>query len=204
MKTITFLLLLGATVALARGDDLKTNDGKVYEEYTVVSHDDKGIAIWYKDGQATIPFDNLPPDVQKQYDYKPKPLAWQTDYTASVKAAKEQNKLLLLDFTGSDWCPYCIALDGEVLGTPEFQAFAASHFICVKLDFPRMTALPADQQQQNGALKRQYDVHGFPSLLIVDASGKELGRHVGYSPGSGPDEVISKLKTFLPGAGPAN
>ena len=200
MKTLSLLLLLGAVVFSARADDLKTTDGKTYSEYTVVSHDDDGISIWHKDGQATIPFDNLPADVQKQYDYKPKEIDWKTDYPASLADAKKQNKLVLLDFTGSDWCGYCKLLDQEVFPTTAFRSFARGNFVCVTLDFPRTTQLPPDLAKQNNDLQGKYKVGGFPCLIIVDSTGKELGRATGYNPGSGPEHVISELKPFLPAA----
>src|SRR5271156_5917874 len=79
---------------------------------------------------------------------------WGTDYHAAVAQAKSQNKLILLDFTGSDWCGYCKLLDKEVLTQPEFQQYADQTFILVTIDFPRTTQLPDDLKQQNVGLKR--------------------------------------------------
>jgi len=177
---------------------LTTNDGKVYADYTVVTHDDNGISIWYKDGgEATLPFDNLPADIQKQYGYKPKDIVWNTDYTGSVAQAQADKKLLLLEFCGSDWCGYCQLLEKEVLPTPEFRAFASGRFVCVKVDFPHKTPLPDALRVQNDTLKQKFSPNGFPCLLVVDTNGRELARCTGYNPGSGPAAVIGALKDSL-------
>jgi len=203
MKKLSLIILLGFLVNVVHGDDLTTTDGKTYEAYTVVSQDDKGISIWYKGGQTTIPFDNLPANLQKQYGYKPKEIEWKTDYVASLEQAKADKKLVLLDFTGSDWCGYCKLLDEQVFPTPAFRAFARSNFVCVTLDYPHQIELSPALKKQNQELKQKFKIDGFPTLLIVDTEGKELGRATGYNPGSGPDHVISELTPFLPKAAPA-
>jgi thioredoxin-related protein len=124
---------------------------------------------------------------------------WTTDYKAALVQAKAQNKLVLLDFTGSDWCGFCKLLDQEVFTQQSFQDFANKNYILVTVDFPHQTQLAADLKQQNDALGKQFNVHGYPTLIVLDADGKELGRQTGYQPHSGPDAVISKLKSFNKG-----
>jgi len=121
---------------------------------------------------------------------------WTTDYKAALTQAKAQNKLVLLDFTGSDWCGYCKLLDKEVFTTSSFKDFADKNYILVTIDFPHQTQLSDTLKQQNDALNQQFTIEGFPTLIVLDADGKELGREVGYSPGSGADAVIAKLKSF--------
>ena len=121
---------------------------------------------------------------------------WTTDYKAALAQAKTQKKLVLLDFTGSDWCGYCKLLDKEVFTTPAFKDFADKNYILVTVDFPHQTQLPDSLKQQNDALNQQFKIDGFPTLIVLDADGKELGLEVGYDPGSGPDAVIAKLKSF--------
>jgi thioredoxin-related protein len=121
---------------------------------------------------------------------------WTTDYKAALVQAKAQKKLVLLDFTGSDWCGYCKLLDKEVFTKPVFKDFADKNYIQVTIDFPRQTPLPDDLKQQNDTLGRQFQIEGYPTLIVLNADGKELGREVGYDPGSGPDAVIAKLKSF--------
>jgi len=76
------------------------------------------------------------------------------------------------------------------------QVFADQNYIQVAIDFPHHTPLADDLKQQNDALGQQFNVHGYPTLLVLYADGNELGRQVGYKPGSGPDAVIAKLKSF--------
>jgi protein disulfide-isomerase len=121
---------------------------------------------------------------------------WTTDYKAALDQAKSQNKQVLLDFTGSDWCGYCKLLDKEVLAQSSFKDFADKNYILVTIDFPQQKQLPDDLKAQNDGLQKQFHVDGFPTLIVIDAAGNELGREVGYGPGSGPDAVISKLKSF--------
>jgi len=123
---------------------------------------------------------------------------WTTDYKAALVQAKAQNKLVLLDFTGSDWCGFCKLLDKEVFTQQSFKDFADANYILVTVDFPRQTTLPNDLKQQNLALKSQFNIHGYPTLIVLNADGRDLGRQVGYQPGSGPDAVIAKLKSINP------
>jgi protein disulfide-isomerase len=119
---------------------------------------------------------------------------WTTDYKAALAQAKEQNKLVLLDFTGSDWCPPCQLLDKEVFSTASFKEFVAKSFIPVTVDFPVNKKLPPALAQQNDQLQEQFEIMGPPTLIVVDADGKERGRILGYRPGSGPQAVIEKLQ----------
>ena len=121
---------------------------------------------------------------------------WTTDYKAALATAKTQNKLVLLDFTGSDWCGYCKLLDKEVFATSTFKDFAEKNYVLVTVDFPQQKELPGDLKQQNAALGKQFNIDGYPTLIVLDPDGKELGRETGYNPGSGADAVITKLKEF--------
>ena len=121
---------------------------------------------------------------------------WTTDYKAALAQAKAQKKMVLLDFTGSDWCGYCKLLDKEVLSQSSFKDFADRNYIQVTVDFPHQKQLPDDLKQQNDTLGKQFSIEGYPTLIVLDADGKELGRQVGYDPGSGADAVIAKLKSF--------
>ena len=66
--------------------------------------------------------------------------SWETDYKKAQDQAKAGNKLVLLDFTGSDWCGWCIKLDREVFSKPEFKDYATKNLVLVELDFPRAKA----------------------------------------------------------------
>ena len=120
---------------------------------------------------------------------------WLESYPKAMIVAAQQNRPMLLDFTGSDWCGWCMKLDKEVLGTPEFAAYAKEKLVLVKLDFPRSRKLPENVARQNKALMTRHGVRGFPTLIVADASGKALGT-LGYMEG-GPKAFLGKLGEFV-------
>ena len=79
----------------------------------------------------------------------------------------------------------------------KFKNWAKKHVILVELDFPRRKELPERQKQQNEKLKQKFGVRGFPTVIFLDARGKELGRAVGYRPGTGPDKWIEQANQKL-------
>jgi protein disulfide-isomerase len=120
-------------------------------------------------------------------------LTWLTDLDEAKKVATKENKKLLVDFTGSDWCGYCIKLHKEVFDTPEFEKFAKD-YVLVELDFPKRKEQPAAEKAKNQAAQKKYGVNGFPTVLIMSAGGTVLKRASGYAPDSGP-------YAYLPGLG---
>jgi thioredoxin-related protein len=120
---------------------------------------------------------------------------WLTDVPKAVAQAKAENKIIVLDFTGSDWCVWCKKFKKEVFDTTEFQDYAAKNVVLVELDFPKKTELAADLKKTNKALKDQYKIQGFPTLVALDKDGKEIGRQEGYDEG-GPKAFIAKLEKF--------
>ncbi|HTL74235.1 MAG TPA: thioredoxin family protein [bacterium] len=120
---------------------------------------------------------------------------WLTDLPKAEAQAKAENKIILMDFTGSDWCGWCIKFKKEVLDTKEFQEYAAKNVVLVELDYPNKKEQSADLKKANADLKKQYKVNGFPTLVVLDKDGKEIGRQVGYSKG-GPEAFIAKLESF--------
>lgn len=119
--------------------------------------------------------------------------AWRTDFESAKTEAKKDQKIILMNFTGSDWCGYCIKMKKEALDLKAFTDYAAKNAVLVEVDFPSRKRLPAAQQKANEALKAKFKVQGFPTFVITDATGKELGRHVGYLQG-GPLAFIEKLE----------
>ncbi len=105
---------------------------------------------------------------------------WTTDFDAALKEAAATKRLVLVDFTGSDWCGWCIKLDEEVFDKPEFKAAAPKKFVLVKLDFPQKKKLPAGERERNDALAKKYEVQGYPTILVLDGEGKVVGR-TGYT-----------------------
>jgi protein disulfide-isomerase len=120
---------------------------------------------------------------------------WETDLEVAKKRAKDENKEILADFTGSDWCGWCIKLKKEVFDQPEFQEYAKKHLVMLELDFPRKKELPAKEKEQNEKLSEEFKVEGFPTVLLINARGKEIGR-TGYQEG-GPAKYVEHLKELL-------
>lgn len=114
---------------------------------------------------------------------------WLTDFEAAKKKAAAEKKDILVDFTGSDWCGWCIKLDKEVFSTEAFKA--QKDFVLVALDFPRRKEIPADQKAKNEALMRQWGVRGFPTIILTNASGEAYAR-TGYQAG-GPEKYLPHL-----------
>jgi len=118
-------------------------------------------------------------------------LQWMTDLPKAEAKAKAENKIVMMDFTGSDWCPWCIKLDKEVFSTPEFVEYAQKNVVPVQVDFPRRKQQSADQKKANQALQRKYQIRGYPTVVVLSPTGKKLGE-LGYQPG-GPKPFIAKL-----------
>lgn len=116
-------------------------------------------------------------------------LNWKTDLGQAQAAAAESKRSVLLDFTGSDWCPWCIRMDKEVFERPAFADFAAKHLVLVKLDFPRSKPQPAAEKLQNQQLAQKFRIQGYPTYVLLDSTGNEVRRQEGYLPG-GPVEFI--------------
>ncbi len=117
---------------------------------------------------------------------------WLTDFKQAQSEAKSNKKLVLLDFTGSDWCGWCIKLDREVFSQPEFQKYAKDNLVLVELDFPRRKELSDAEKIQNQQLAQQFQIEGFPTIVVLNAEGKVVGE-IGYTPG-GPAAFIAELE----------
>ena len=117
---------------------------------------------------------------------------WTSDYTAAKKQAAEGKKDLLIDFTGSDWCGWCIKLNDEVFKHEPFKAGVKDNFVLVELDFPKDTSkLSEETQKQNAELGKKYAVQGYPSIVLCDAEGRPYAA-TGYQPG-GPEKYVTHL-----------
>lgn len=139
-----------------------------------------------------------PPDESRVWppaDARASELTWGTDFPKALEQARAGGKTVLLDFTGSDWCPWCIKFDREVLETAQFAAYARNKLELVRVDFPRNKPQSEALKQANKALATKYHVTGFPTLVLVNDAGHELGRQVGYAPG-GPSDFIAKLQKY--------
>ena len=122
---------------------------------------------------------------------------WLTNFVQAQQEAKSNQKLLLMDFTGSDWCGWCIMLDKEVFSKPEFKEYASKNLVLLELDFPRRKELPAETLAQNERLAVEYRVQGFPTVVVLDSNGKAVGA-LGYMRG-GPQAFIAELEKLRKG-----
>lgn len=107
---------------------------------------------------------------------------WLTDYDAALKKAADENKPVLINFTGSDWCGWCIKLDREVFSQTEFVDYATKNLVLVKLDFPRKKPQTDAQKAKNAELAKKYQIRGFPTIKVLNPQGKTIG-NLGYEEG---------------------
>jgi thioredoxin-related protein len=124
---------------------------------------------------------------------------WETDFDTARQKAREENKLILLNFSGSDWCGPCIRMKKEIFDDPGFIKFAESGLVLVNADFPRLrkNRLPAVQEKKNDGLAEKYNPQGhFPFTLLLDAAGNVLHKWDGY-PNKSAEEFTLELQTHI-------
>ena len=122
---------------------------------------------------------------------------WITSYEQGQQEAKANSKLVLLNFTGSDWCGWCILLDREVFSKPQFKEYASKNLVLVEVDFPKMKPMSEAMRAQNVQLAQRYQVQGFPTIIVLNGDGQVVGE-LGYTQG-GPDAFIAKLERLRKG-----
>lgn len=120
---------------------------------------------------------------------------WATDFAAAQARARAEKKLLLVEFTGSDWCPPCKRLAAEVFSLEAFQKAASEKFVLVMLDYPVKLKLPDELKAQNDELKKRYQITAYPTVLLMDADGNRFGR-TGYRSG-GETAYLDHLQELL-------
>jgi protein disulfide-isomerase len=123
---------------------------------------------------------------------------WLHDYNKAQEQAKANHKLLFLNFTGSDWCGWCIKLDRDIFSKPQFKNYAHNNLVLVELDFPRKKSQPTEERKQNVQLAQQYEVLGFPTIVVLNSNGQKVWQFDGYFPG-GPEEFIAQLQKLPKG-----
>ena len=101
------------------------------------------------------------------------PTGWSEDLAKAIEKAKAENKSVLVEFTGSDWCPPCKTMREDVFSKDEFVKAASRKFILVEIDMPRGDKEVADK---NRPLVEKFKVDGFPTVILLDGAGKEFGR----------------------------
>jgi protein disulfide-isomerase len=118
---------------------------------------------------------------------------WLRDFSKAQEQAKANHKLLFLNFTGSDWCGWCIKLDKDIFSQQKFKDFAHDNLVLVELDFPRRKSQPTEERKQNLELAQKYEVLGFPTIIVLNSEGQTVWKFDGYFPG-GPEAFIEQLQ----------
>lgn len=108
--------------------------------------------------------------------------SWIVDFEQAKRLAAKHDVPILADFTGSDWCGWCIKLNKEVFDTEAFQQWATDRIVLLKLDFPMRKEQDQAIAKQNQGLQSKYQVRGYPTILLLDQEGQVL-RRGGYAPG---------------------
>lgn len=116
---------------------------------------------------------------------------WDDNYDKAIAQAKAEKKLVVLDFTGSDWCGWCIKLDKEVFSKPEFKEYAKANLVLVEVDFPNSKPQSKKLKEQNQKLQKEHGIQGYPTIIVLNSEGKKVGQ-LGYQEG-GPAPFIAKL-----------
>ena len=118
---------------------------------------------------------------------------WITDFDSALKKAKENDKYLLIEFSGSDWCPPCIRLNDEVFETSEWKIWAKENVVSVLIDFPR-SGQSSEEKKKNELVAKNLNITHFPTIVILSKDNKEMFR-TGYKSG-GPKKYISHLENL--------
>jgi protein disulfide-isomerase len=123
---------------------------------------------------------------------------WLTDFDAAKKKAAEENKPILMLFTGSDWCPSCIKWEKETFGQPEFENYAKDHLVLLFVDFPEKKKLPKEQAKANNRLLDKFKIQEYPTAVLLNPKGKKLAAYT-YTEG-GPKVLLGKIGSTLEGS----
>jgi thioredoxin-related protein len=120
-------------------------------------------------------------------------LDWKTDLPKAQEQAKKEKKLVLLDFTGSDWCGWCIKLHHDTFSKQEWADYAKKNLVLVEVDFPHSKELPDAQKKANDALQKKYKIEGFPTIIVIKPDGTTVWTKEGYL-GGGPKAMIDEIE----------
>jgi len=122
---------------------------------------------------------------------------WLVDFEKAQAQAAKEGKSILMEFTGSDWCPPCKALQKNVLSKDVFNTEMPKSFVLLKLDSPRDKSKQTPEEiEQYKVLSAKYGIQGVPTIFLADAKGRPYYQTVGYS-GDPADKYVANLKDQL-------
>ena len=121
------------------------------------------------------------------------PQGWITSYDGALELAKKENRPVLIDFTGSDWCGWCKKMTRDTYSKAAFTDYAKNNLVLLYLDYPSGKPQTKALEEQNEKLKKEYGVRGYPTQVLLSPDGKVLWKNGGYLSG-GPDALIAAIK----------
>lgn len=122
---------------------------------------------------------------------------WHVSLSEAVAEAESSNRLILADFTGSDWCSHCITLKKKIFSTPEFKSWANQNVTLLELDYPQGKDLAPEIQKQNALLKSRYDIKSYPTVLLIDVEGNVKAK-LDYRSGQSAKSWVKMAQSRLP------
>jgi Thioredoxin-like len=219
-----FLAVLAPFVLVlsAGADDtfptLKAN-GSIYTNVTVTAVTATDIYFSYEGGMGNVKLESLSPELQEHFHYnaanaaaqeKQQALAnagylayraqrWERDLPEALARAGSENKHVLMEFAGSEWHGRSMKLEQEVFATCQFAYYAQSNLVLLRIEFPHDDRGYDHLRRANDQLAGRFNVNVHPTCILLDSSGRELGRQVGY-PEGGPAAFMAWLEGFGPPA----
>jgi protein disulfide-isomerase len=188
--------------------DITTRSGKEFKRCKITKVEPDGITVFYAKGIAKINFADLSDEYRTKYGYDQKkaeeytrmvnlglPVQWQTDFATASANARKSGLYMLLDFSGSDWCGWCMKLEAEVFSKPEFRQYANGNLVSVLVDFPNEKPQTKQLKAQNAELARKYGIEGYPTVIILSPEGEQVGK-TGYLAG-GAKNYVDNLKIII-------
>ncbi len=123
---------------------------------------------------------NLSAQIEEQSETKQETDVWSSTLQDALKKASDENKPVLIYFTGSDWCGPCMNLDKNLFHTEKFESFAKENLVLYAADFPRNKDLVSSAKRKiNKDLSHRYDQSSFPTIILINTKGEVLGRKNG-------------------------
>ena len=123
---------------------------------------------------------------------------WTMDFDAAKKVAAEKKLPLLLNFTGSDWCGWCKLMDKNVFSENEWKTYAEENTLLVTLDFPKdKTIVPEKYVARNEELKKEFEIRGYPTYVILDSDGTTKIGQLGAGKDKTPESFIAEFKSAV-------